>query len=80
VAPWLPLKTRSGGVRLPTRNVTISTTRQRRPLVSTDRRAKRALVTWTVTDDWPEVPVTEAEVDVFEARFDDLLDELLGNG
>jgi hypothetical protein len=29
--------------------------------------------TWTVTDDWPEeVPVTEAEVDVFEAWFADL--------
>jgi hypothetical protein len=33
--------------------------------------------TWTVTDDWPdEVPVTEAEVEVFEAWFGDLFDEL----
>jgi hypothetical protein len=32
---------------------------------------------WTVTDDWPEeVPVTEAEIDVFEAWFGDLFDEL----
>ena len=33
----------------------------------------------TVTDDWPEkVPVTEAELDVFEAHFAELLDELFG--
>jgi len=32
-----------------------------------------------VTDDWPErVPVTKAEVDVFEAYFGDFIDELLG--
>lgn len=32
-----------------------------------------------VIDDWPErVPVTEAEVDVFEAWFGDLLDDLFG--
>lgn len=35
--------------------------------------------TWTVTDDWPErVPVTAAEVDVFESYFGDLFDELFG--
>jgi hypothetical protein len=35
--------------------------------------------TWSVVDDWPErVPVTEAEVDVFEAWFGDLFDELFG--
>jgi hypothetical protein len=28
--------------------------------------------TWTVTDDWPdEVPITEAEIEVFEAWFGD---------
>jgi hypothetical protein len=33
--------------------------------------------TWTVTDDWPEdVPVTEAEIEVFESWFGDLFDEL----
>ena len=33
--------------------------------------------TWTVTDDWPEeVPMTEAEIEVFEAWFGDLFDEL----
>jgi hypothetical protein len=32
---------------------------------------------WTVKDDWPEdVPVTEAEIEVFEAWFGDLFDEL----
>jgi hypothetical protein len=37
------------------------------------------LSTWTVSDDWPErVPVTDREVDVFEAWFGDILDELLG--
>lgn len=32
---------------------------------------------WTVKDDWPgDVPVTEAEIEVFEAWFGDLFDEL----
>ena len=43
------------------------------------RPPKHDLPTWTVTDDWPEhVPVTAAEVDVFEAWFGDILDELFG--
>lgn len=34
---------------------------------------------WTVTDDWPErVPVSKAEVDVFEAHFGDFFDKWLG--
>ncbi|MEH3117276.1 MAG: hypothetical protein PGN25_06630 [Methylorubrum populi] len=34
---------------------------------------------WLVTDDWPErVPVTEAEIEVFERWFADLFDELFG--
>jgi hypothetical protein len=45
------------------------------------RRAKRDPTTWTITDDWPkDVPVTEAEIDVFEAWFGDLFDELFGKG
>ena len=33
----------------------------------------------TVIDDWPEVvPITEAEVRIFEAYFGDVLDELFG--
>ena len=43
------------------------------------RRAKRASVTLAVTDDWPkDVPVSETEIDVFEAWFGDLFDELFG--
>ena len=37
--------------------------------------------TWTVTDDWPAlVPVTQAEIEVFEQWFGDVFDELLGCG
>jgi hypothetical protein len=40
------------------------------------RPAAEDKITWTVTDDWPEeVPITEAELDVFEAWFGDLFDE-----
>jgi hypothetical protein len=43
------------------------------------RPPKHDLSTWTVTDDWPDpVPVTEAEVEVFEQWFGDLFDELFG--
>ena len=43
------------------------------------RPSKHDVENWTVTDDWHErVPVTEAEVDVFEAWFGDLFDELFG--
>jgi hypothetical protein len=43
------------------------------------RPPKHDLSTWTVTDDWSErVPVTEAEVELFERWFADLFDELLG--
>jgi hypothetical protein len=32
-----------------------------------------------VTDDWPDfVPITEAELDLFETYFGDLIDELFG--
>jgi|AGTN01.2.fsa_nt_gi hypothetical protein len=32
-----------------------------------------------VTDDWPErVPITEAEIEIIEVHFADLLDELFG--
>jgi hypothetical protein len=50
------------------------------PARPSQRRAKRTSVTWTVTDDWPEdVPVTEAEIAVFEAWFGELFDELFGD-
>ena len=41
------------------------------------RRAKKDRSKWTVTDNWPdEVPITEAEIEVFEAWFGELFDEL----
>ena len=41
------------------------------------RPAKKKRSDWTVTDDWPqEVPITEAEIEVFEAWFGDLFDAL----
>jgi hypothetical protein len=43
------------------------------------RPSKHDLETWTVMDDWPaRVPVTSVEMDVFEAWFGDLFDELFG--
>mgnify|MGYP003346661502 FL=1 len=34
---------------------------------------------WRVTDNWPDdIPVTKAEVDLFEAYFGDLFDEMFG--
>jgi hypothetical protein len=49
----------------------------RPPARRVGRPGKADTTTWTVTDDWPdEVPITEAEIDVFEAWFGDLFDEL----
>ena len=43
------------------------------------RPPKHDLSTWAVTGDWPEhVPISNAELDVFEAWFGDLFDELFG--
>lgn len=49
-----------------------------RPAVRRSRRpVKKKRSEWTVTDNWPdEVPITEAEIEVFEACFGDLFDEL----
>ena len=45
------------------------------------RPPKHDLSTGTVTDDWADsVPVTEAEIEVFERWFGDLFDELFGSG
>lgn len=42
-----------------------------------DSEAKDDLRDWIVTDDWPEhIPVSEAEVDLFERWFGDFFDEL----
>ncbi|HEY2226210.1 MAG TPA: hypothetical protein VGI22_00440 [Xanthobacteraceae bacterium] len=49
----------------------------RPPAPRPGRPAPEDPTTWTVKDDWPEdVPITEAEIDVFEAWFGDLFDEL----
>jgi hypothetical protein len=46
---------------------------------SVGRPPKHDLSAWTVTDDWPDrVPVTQSELDVFEAWFGDLFDEMFG--
>ena len=50
-----------------------------RPTLRIGRPVKHDPDDWTINDDWPEhIPVTEAEVDVFEAWFGDLFDELFG--
>jgi len=43
------------------------------------RPPKHDVEAWTVTDDWTDpVPISDAELDVFEAWFGDLFDELFG--
>jgi hypothetical protein len=43
------------------------------------RPVKHDVETWSVIDDWPQrVPVTQAEIDVFEAWLGDLFDEFFG--
>jgi hypothetical protein len=42
-----------------------------------ERPPKHDVQSWTVTDDWSDlVPITDAELDVLEAWFGDLFDEL----
>lgn len=44
------------------------------------RPPKYDMSTWRVTDDWPDpVPVTDAEIAVFEQWFGDFFDELFGS-
>ncbi len=41
------------------------------------RPPRHDVESWCVTDDWPaRIPVSDAEIVVFEAWFGDLLDEL----
>jgi hypothetical protein len=43
------------------------------------RPVKHDVETWRVIDDWPQpVPVTQTEIDVFEAWFGDLFNEFFG--
>ena len=45
------------------------------------RPPRHDLSTWMIADDWPRpVPVTEAEIEMFEQRFGDLFDELFDSG
>ena len=47
----------------------------------TGRPPVHALASWRVTDDWPDpVPVTAAEVALYEHWFADLLDEIALQG
>jgi hypothetical protein len=49
----------------------------RLPVRRKGRPARKDRSGWIATDDWPEeVPITEAEIEVFEAWFGDLFDEL----
>ena len=51
------------------------------PVRRSGRPVKNDRSEWTVTDDWPDdVPITEAEIEVFEAWFGDLFDELFSTG
>jgi hypothetical protein len=49
-----------------------------KPLSQRPRRPiRKDPASWSVKDDWPETaPVTDAEVDIFEAWFGDLFDGL----
>jgi hypothetical protein len=52
---------------------------QSEPWPRIGRPPKHDLSGWTVTDDWPDrVAVTNAELEVFEAWFGDLFDEMFG--
>ena len=43
------------------------------------RPPKHDLERWRVIDDWPtQIPLTDAEIAVFEAWFGDVFDELFG--
>lgn len=43
------------------------------------RPVKHDLGDWAIVDDWPDpLPVTEAELDVFEAWFGNVFDEIFG--
>jgi len=43
------------------------------------RPVKHAVEAWRVVDDWPaRVPARDTELDVFEAWFGDVFDELFG--
>lgn len=51
------------------------------PRRSRGRPPRHDPATWIVTDDWPErVPVSVAEIDIYEAWFGDLFDRIFRDG
>jgi hypothetical protein len=76
LAPWRALRNRDGNARRGA--IPDDLYDYARPAARhRGRPIKDDQTTWTVTDDWPEhVPVTEAEIKVFEAWFGDLFEEL----
>jgi len=66
-----PIRTRPEGLDLYGYREEVAPRRSRPP--------RHDLSGWRVVDDWPsQVPVTSEELDVFEAWFGDVLDELFG--
>jgi len=64
----------------PRKSLSASSTNSSQAASSPKRRPKHDVSTWTVIDDWPEkVPITEAEIEIFERYFGDILDELFGS-
>lgn len=65
----------------PRKSRSVSSTNSSQAVLSPKRRRpKQDVSTWTVIDDWPEkVPVTEAEIEIFERYFGDVLDKLFGS-
>lgn len=63
----------------PRKSRSTSPTNSNPAVANSKRRPKHDVSTWTVTDDWPdEVPITEAEIEVFERYFGDVFDEMFG--
>ena len=49
------------------------------PRVRIGRPPNHELTAWRVVDNWPAaIPISEAELDLFEAHFGELIDRLFG--
>ena len=78
-AAWPARMFATGTTSQPSARRPIFTTTQRRPRAGLVGRSSTTWPIGILVDDWPAcVPVTPAEVDVFEAWFGDLFDELFG--
>lgn len=61
----------------PYKSRSASSTNPNPAVAKSKRRPKHDVSSWIVTDDWPdEVPITEAEIEVFERYFGDVFDEM----